>query len=139
LYYDKKVLDSLRDAPIRCLHICSTEFENPQQDGGLMMDGWFNKYPVDAINWWNHSFAPCSQTKRVYGDRFCVVAGVDHKHTMRYGTPIQVDEQVRASIHRMGEDGGFIIGPGCTLFQDTPLEHFNAVARAVEKYGTYRR
>ena len=138
-YYDKKVLNALRDAPIKLLHICSTEQENPQQNGGLMEDGWFRQYPVNAINWWDASFTPCKVAKKIYGGKFCVVAGVDQRRTMRTGTPKQVEEQVKASIEAAAEGGGFIIGPGCTLFQDTPLENFNAVARAVMKYGRYKR
>jgi uroporphyrinogen decarboxylase len=139
LYYDRKVLNSLKDAPIRLLHICSNEQENPQQNGGLMEDGWFMQYPVNAINWWDGHFTSCSLAKKIYGDKFCIVAGVDHKQTMNYGTPKQVEEQVKASIEDAAEGGGFIIGPGCTLYQDTPLENFNAVAKAVEKYGVNKR
>ena len=53
-------------------------------------------------------------------------------------TPEQVEEQVRLAIENAGNDGGFIVGPGCTLNQKTPLVNYNAVAKAVEKYGEYR-
>lgn len=137
--YDRKVLEALRDAPIKLLHICSNDEENPERNGGLMGGGWFKKYPVEAINWWDASFTPCSVAKKIYGDRFCIVSGLDHRGTMRHGTPREVEEEVKASIEAAAEGGGFIVGPGCTLFQDTPLENFNAVARAVEKHGRYRR
>lgn len=139
LRYDKKVLDALKDAPIRLLHVCSNEQENPQRNGGLMEEGWFKRYPVNAINWWDHSFTPCSVAKKTYGDRFCLVCGVDQSRTMRSGTPEQVESEVKASIEDASEGGGFIIGAGCTLFQDTPLSNYNALARAVEKYGRYKR
>ncbi len=139
LRYDKKILNALRSAPIKLLHICSNEQENPQQNGGLMEEGWFKRYPVNAINWWDASFTPCSVAKKMYGDKFCIVSGVDQSSTIRRGTPKQVEDEVKRSIEGAAEGGGFIIGPGCTLKQDTPLENFNAVARAVEKYGRYRR
>ena len=104
-----------------------------------MEDGWFAKYPVDAINWYDRSFTPVQRAKEVYGDRFCVVAGVDQRGTMLQGTPLQVEEEVRSAIEAAAEGGGFIIGPGCTLAQGTPLANYNAVARAVEEYGRYRR
>jgi len=137
LVYDKKVLKALVDAPIKLLHICSNDKEDPQKNGGLMNDGWFKHYPVDAINWWDSSFTPCSVAKKVYGDKFCIVAGVDQRHTMRYGTPEPVEQEVKASIEGAADGGGFMIGPGCKLNQETPLSNFNAVARAVEKYGKY--
>ncbi len=138
LHYDKKVLDGIKDAPIKLLHICSSEQENPEKNGGLMEEGWFKQYPVNAINWWDARFTPCSVAKKIYGDKFCIVSGIDQKHTMRYGTPKEVEEEVKASIESAAEGGGFIIGPGCTLYQDTPLANFNAAARAVDKYGRYR-
>jgi len=135
LRYDRMVLDALEDAPIRLLHICSNEQENPQQNGGLMEEGWFKQYPVDAINWWDASFTPCSVGKSVYGDRFCIVAGLDQRRTMRHGTPQQVEEEAKAAIERSAQGGGFILAPGCTVNQDTSLANFNAVGRAVERYG----
>jgi len=137
--YDTRVLHALQDAPIRLLHICSTEEENPQRNGGLMEAGWFKQYPVDAINWWDANFTGCSKAKEIYGDRFCIVAGIDQKATLRCGSPQQVDGQVKAAIAAAAEGGGFIVGPGCTLSQDTPLANMNAVARAVERYGRYTR
>ena len=138
LGYDRRVLEAV-NAPIRLLHICSNEREDPQKDGGLMEGGWFGYYPVDAINWWDRSFTPVGRAKEVYGDRFCLVAGVDQRRTMLHGTPRQVEEEVRSAIEAAADGGGFIVGPGCTLTQDTPLANYNAVARAVERYGRYRR
>jgi len=54
-------------------------------------------------------------------------------------TPQAVEEEVRSAIEEAARGGGFIVGPGCTLAQNTPLVNYNAVARAVEKYGWYRR
>jgi len=139
LHYDQKVLEALSEAPITLLHMCSNEKENPQLNGGLMEKGWFKKYPVRAINWWNASFTPIPVAKRIYGDRFCIVAGVDQRLTMRQGTPKQVEDEVKRSIEGAADGGGFIVSAGCTVSQDTPLANFNAVARAVEKYGRYRR
>jgi len=135
LHYDREVLEALKDAPIKLLHVCSTKNqEDPQRNGGLMESGWFKQYPVNAINWWDANFTPLSIAKKTYGDKFCIVCGIDHDSTMRNGTPKQVEDQVKAAIESAGE-GGFMMAPGCTLFQDTPLENFNAVGRAVEEYG----
>lgn len=100
-----------------------------------MENGWFKKFPVDAINWWDASFTSCRIAKRIYGDKFCIVAGVDQRKILRDGTPKQVEEHVKDSIDAIGEKGGFILGPGCTLSQDTPLMNMNAVGKTVEKYG----
>jgi uroporphyrinogen decarboxylase len=136
--YDEKVLNAI-DAPIKMLHICSSEKSNPQVDGGLMEDGWFKKFPGNAINWWDYSHTPVSVAKKIYGDKFCIISGVDHKETMLSGTPQQIEAQVKAAIEGAGEGGGLIVAPGCCVHQATPLENFNALARAVKKYGEYRR
>jgi uroporphyrinogen decarboxylase len=138
LYYDKKVLEALKNAPIKVLHICAGKKGDPQRNGGLMEEGWFKQYPVDAINWWDAYFTPCSIAKRVYGDKFCLIAGIDQSSTMKHGTQKQVEQEVRAAIRASAEGGGFIIGPGCALSQDTPLANFNAVGKAVEVYGKYK-
>lgn len=135
LRYDRMVLDALADAPIKLLHICSNDLENPQKNGGLMEKGWFKNYPVDAINWWDKNFTSIETARKVYGDKFCIVAGVDHKQTMLHGTPEEVEAEVRRAINDAGKGGGFIVGSGCTLNKDTPLANYNAVGRAVEKYS----
>lgn len=100
-----------------------------------MEEGWFKNYSVDAINWYDSSFTPLEKAKKIYGDKFCLVGGVDHRQTMLNGTTQQVEAAVKDTIKKAGQNGGLIIGPGCTLNADTPLANYNAVARAVEKYG----
>jgi uroporphyrinogen decarboxylase len=137
LGYDKEILESV-DCPIKLLHICSTP-EGNAQDPGLMEDGWFTKYPVTAINWDVHDFTPLKRGKEVYGDAFCIVGGLNHRKTLRNGNPEEVEEEVKKAIRDAGENGGFMLGPGCTVFQDMPLANYNAVGRAAIKYGYYRK
>ena len=135
LHYDKVVLETLEDAPIKILHICSNRNgEDPQTRGGLVESGWFKQYPVNAINWWDANFTRIQVAKRIYGNNFCIVGGLDHEVAMRTATPQQIETNVKTAIKEAGYEG-FMIGPGCTLHQDTPLDNFNAVGRAVEKYG----
>ena len=103
-----------------------------------MEEGWFKNYPVDAINWDDSLFTPVEKAKKIYGEKFCIIGGIDRKKALLEGTPRQVEEAVKDAIERAGRGGGFIVGPGCTLNANTPLENYNAVARAVEKYGRYK-
>lgn len=137
LGYDKKILNSV-DCPIKLLHVCSTLEGNPQ-DQELMENGWFKEYPVNAVNWDSYDFTPLSKGKKIYGDKFCIVGGLNHKDTLRNGTPEKVEEEVKKAINEAGEEGGFIIGPGCTVYQDMPFANYNAVGRAVIKHGYYRK
>ena len=135
LGYDKKILDSVK-APIKLMHICSTPEGNPEK---LMEEGWFKKYPVTSINWASHSWTPIKMGKEIYGDKFCICGGLDHEKLLRSGTPKQVEAAVKKAIEECADGGGFMIGPGCTVFQDMPIENYNAVGRAVQKFGSYKR
>jgi uroporphyrinogen decarboxylase len=46
---------------------------------------------------------------------------------------------VKKAIDDAGEGGGFMLGPGCTVYQDMPRENYNAVGRAVIRHGYYKR
>ena len=48
---------------------------------------------------------------------------IDPVQVMRFGTPETVRRQATQMLATMGPGGGFIIGPGCALPADTPLEN----------------
>jgi len=135
VYYDKKVLDAVK-CPIKLMHICSTSLGNPQE---IFDKGWFKKYSVNALNWDSHSWTPIKKGKQIYGDNYCICGGLDHARLLRRGTPEQIDQAVKQTIEECKEGGGFMIGPGCTVFQDMPISNFNAVGKAVWKYGEYKK
>ena len=137
LGYDKQVLEAV-DAPIKMMHICSTP-EGNAQDKGLMDKGWFKKYPVDAINWDSSHYTPMGEGKKMYGDKFCIVGGLNRATTLRKGTPKDVEKEVKQVIEEAGEGGGFMLGPGCTVYQDMPRQNYNAVGRAAIKYSYYKK
>lgn len=137
LHYDKKVLDAV-DCPIKFMHICSKK-EGNAQDQGLMENGWFKQYPVHCINWDAHEHTWIDTGKRIYGDKFAICGGLNRETTLRKGTPLQVEAEVKKAIEDAGENGGFMVGPGCTVYQDMPKENYNAVGRAVIKYGYYKK
>ena len=137
LGYDRRVLEAL-DCPIKLMHICNTPQGSPQ-DQGLMEGGWFKEYPVGCINWDAHEYTWLDRAKEIYGDRFAICGGLNRVTTLRTGTPEQVEAEVKKAIEDAGEGGGFMLGPGCTVNQDMPRENYNAVGRAVIKYGYYKR
>ncbi len=135
LGYDIKVLNGVK-CPIKFMHICSTSEGNPQQ---IFEEGWFKKYPVDAINWASNSWTPIKKGKELYGDKFCICGGLDHEATLRKGTSEQVEDAAKKAIEDCAGDGGFMLGPGCTVFSDMPISNYNAIGRAVWKYGAYKK
>jgi len=137
LKLDSEALKSV-DAPLEMLHICNTVKENPEKNGGLMSSGWFKQYPVNIINWWDHNFVSASDAKKVYADKFCIAAGLDHKETLMRATE-GIMAETKHAIETAGEDGGFILAGGCTVSSEAPIESYNAVGRAVELYGRYKK
>ncbi len=135
LGYDKKVLDAVK-CPIKLMHICSTPEGNPEK---LMEAGWFKKYPINLLNWASHTWTPANKGKEIYGEKFAICGGLDHEETLRKGTPKQVEAAAKKAIDDCAEGGGFMLGPGCTVFSDMPIANYNAVGRAVWKYGAYKK
>jgi uroporphyrinogen decarboxylase len=103
-----------------------------------MESGWFKKYPVDIINWDTHEYTWLDKAKEIYGDTFAICGGLDRSYdSMRSGKIDQVEADVKKAIEDAGEGGGFMLGPGCTVYQDQPRSSYNAVGRAVIKHGYY--
>lgn len=50
----------------------------------------------------------------------------------------QVEAEVKKAIDDCLGGGGFMIVPGCAIYQDTPFENINANGRAISKYGIYQ-
>jgi uroporphyrinogen decarboxylase len=62
--------------------------------------------------------------KRDFGKDICFYGGVDLQQIMCNGTPQQVSDEVKRLIDILGDNGGYILGPGHTYIQtDSPLEN----------------
>jgi uroporphyrinogen-III decarboxylase len=137
LQYDKDALESI-DAPLKMLHICNTLDENPERHGELMSSGWFEKYPVNILNWWDHHFTPLSQAKKVFKGRFCLAGGLDHKLTLTK-SPEEIEKEAIKAIKDAKEGGGFILAGGCTVTSEAPVHTYNTVAKVVMEHGVYKK
>ena len=62
--------------------------------------------------------------KRRYGDRLCFWGTIDEQHTLPFGSPADVREEIARRLRTAGKDGGLIIGP-------TPLENFHAMHETI--------
>ncbi len=52
--------------------------------------------------------------------------------------PQTVLDAAREAIQILAPGGEFILGPGCALGYDTPLENIHALVEAAQKYGVYQ-
>jgi uroporphyrinogen decarboxylase len=78
-----------------------------------------------------------AELKKEFGKRLCFYGGVDLQQILSRGTPQEVSNEVKRLIDILGEDGGYILGPGHTYIQvDSPLENVLAM---YETAASYRR
>jgi len=78
---------------------------------------------------------PCvdiEKVKRLYGDKLCFWGSIDEQHTLPFGTPEDVKNEVINRINILGKNGGFIIGPTHNVQLDTPLENFWAMVNTIK-------
>ncbi|NLN17299.1 MAG: uroporphyrinogen decarboxylase [Firmicutes bacterium] len=75
--------------------------------------------------------------KEAFGDRLCFHGGIDQQQVLAFGTPADVEEEVRKRIQALGPGGGYIIAPSNNLQPDASPENIIALFRAARKWGKY--
>jgi uroporphyrinogen decarboxylase len=76
-----------------------------------------------------------AEVKRLYGNKLCLMGGIDTQHLLTLGTPEEIRAVVKAKIAQLGPGGGFILAPDTLL--PVPEENYRAYLEAGEKYGRY--
>lgn len=75
--------------------------------------------------------------KQAFGEHLAFFGTVSIQQTMPFGTPADVEAEVRERIRTVGADGGLLIAPSHVLQPDTPWANITAFFSAVDKYGWY--
>ena len=71
------------------------------------------------------------ELKREFGDALVFHGGgVDSQHTLPYGDPRMVREEVKRRIGDLAPGGGFIFTPVHSIQSDVPFENFRALLEA---------
>ncbi len=73
------------------------------------------------------------QLKEEFGGQLCFWGSIDEQHTLPFGSPEDVKQEVEERIHFLGKDGGLILGPTHHVQLDTPLENFWAMVNAIRE------
>ena len=71
--------------------------------------------------------------KANYGQQIAFYGGIGTQHTLPYGTPDDVINEVWKTTRTMAQGGGYILAPGITLQDDVPLENILAFVRAARR------
>jgi uroporphyrinogen decarboxylase len=92
---------------------------------------------VDILNAVQPKSMDTAHLKRRFGDRLSFWGTVDIQEVMPFGTPSQVEEEVRLRMRTAGPGGGLIVGPSHNFQPDVPLDNILAFYDAAKKYGKY--
>jgi len=130
--YDQQILRAVKkQGGSNILHVCGVtpHFE------------LLSSYPnANGINWWDRgSNLTIEQAKKSYGDRVCLVGGLDQTTTLILGGPDDVRNEARQAIKAGFIDGtGMILAPGCEISPKTEFVNMKAAVTAAREFS-FRR
>ncbi len=75
--------------------------------------------------------------KSKFGDRLSFWGAIDQQRLLPFGTPEQIEEDVRTKIQVLGRGGGYMVSPAHIIQGDTSVENVEAFIAAVKKHGAY--
>jgi len=75
--------------------------------------------------------------KAKYGDKLAQYGTIDIQRTLPFGSPQEVEQEVRTRMLTVGFGGGLVLAPSHTLLPDVPLENYLAFIKAAKKFGRY--
>jgi len=123
---DLRILGAV-EGGLNLLHVCGAESHLSKM----------SDYPVDIVNWddADPTNPPLDRAGEILGDKVAM-GGVDFSGWLRRGAPPEVSEATRLVARRMRERERFILGPGCAIDPETPVENIAALRRTVDELAT---
>ncbi len=89
-------------------------------------------HPMDPI-----AGMDIGRVKQDYGDRVCLLGNIDCGPLLTFGTPEEVEEEVKNCIEKASPGGGHIITSSNSIHSSVKPENFLAMIKAAQKYGVY--
>jgi len=89
---------------------------------------------VDVLNPIQPACIDPARLKRDYGEKLCFWGSIDEQHTLPFGTPADVRNEVFSRLETLGKGGGLIIGPTHHVQLDTPMENFRAMIETIKNH-----
>jgi len=88
---------------------------------------------LDVLNPIQPSCMDPAQLKKSFGDQLSFWGSIDEQHTLPFGSPKHVRDEVIDRINTLGKNGGLILGPTHHVQLDTPLENFWAMVNTIKQ------
>jgi uroporphyrinogen decarboxylase len=86
---------------------------------------------VDVLNPVQPACMDPDRLKRDYGTHLCYWGSIDEQHTLPFGSPEDVRQEVLERLKTIGSGGGLILGPTHHVQLDTPMENFWSMVRSI--------
>ena len=86
------------------------------------------KFSREVSNW---TWWVGAKIKQQYGKQLSFWGTIDEQHTLPFGTPEDVSNEIRQRLETVGYDGGLILAPTHHVQLDTPLENFWAMVNTI--------
>jgi len=74
---------------------------------------------------------------RRWGDRICLVGNINIQGVLAFGTPAEVEADVKEHIGRLSGRGGYVVASSHSIVDAIPHENYMAMVNAVIKHGAY--
>lgn len=128
--YEKRIVDEVHKLGVPCvLHACGCQTETLDM---IVETG------IDAL----HAMQPSAQNdirqiKKRYGKKLSLIGNLDISRLLPFGSPWDVDQDVKGLIRDVGADGGYVLTTCNGIMEDVPVQNAIAMHLACEKYGHY--
>jgi uroporphyrinogen decarboxylase len=73
--------------------------------------------------------------KENWGHRFCLIGNIDSSRTLPYGTPQDVEAEVKEAIDIAAPGGGYILASDHSLHDGISVENILTLSRVGREYG----
>lgn len=90
---------------------------------------------IDGYHFSN--FVDLGIARKVFGPRQVLWGNLNPAEVLLFGTPEQVEAEVKRIIEAAGKVGAFVLSLGCSLPPVVPPRNIDAMMRARDKYGKY--
>ena len=72
--------------------------------------------------------------KQSIGDRVCLIGNIDPVSVMLFGSVAGVEQAAHACLETAAPSGGYILGTGCEVPPDAPMENLQALIRVGQEH-----
>ncbi len=86
---------------------------------------------LDVLNPIQPASMDPADIKKKFGDKLSFWGSIDEQHTLPFGSPDDVVNEVRLRLETVGYNGGLILAPTHHVQLDTPLENFWAMVNTI--------